>query len=691
MEDYGFKETVGEALVSKDVSPENLESIVKVLLLGGNVEKSKDGDASGDTAKSKQLGDFQQIVGEFVPPPFNPAIWAQTLKINTRLARCIRTFARNTVGLGWSIEPIHPVTEETPKEVREAIKEQTHVLRNFFNRPNPLMPLSEIFYLEKVDEEAVGNGYIEVVRNNGGRIVRLFHVPSVTIRKRIIKDGTKIEVTGFVQIRGSQKRYFKDFGDRRAMDALTGKYTEGDIALPPERRATEIIHFLIYDPSSSYYGAPRYAPAATAIAGNRQAAIRNVNFFENDAVPRMALLVSGGKVNAESMQQIEDFVRAKGRGVENAHRVMIVQVEPFKVGFQSQGKVMVDLKPLTVGVTEDASFSQYREANDEEVREIFGLGQIFFKAEGANRANAQVSREITNEQELEPDRLAKEYVINQTIVDDILFQTMGATGDEDEDELDEYRKKIQVRFRFARLTLTDPLDEARMNQMYASLGAVTPNELREAIGKPAYPKDYFFADKPLPIAMAELTAGLALAIAQKEEEAIQQPGAPGMPGMEMPGMEGAPGAAPPEEEGGMPSWWDGEPLEPEAEAAPSEGRPDWWEGSRNKGDIRGIAGMPKVPGMEDPSAPPGAPGAPPAPGEETLPKPGSFSKLPRKPRAAKPTQGIASLHGVRVSSRKTRQDPRAFALLAEMLSDIRKFAMDLNGTRLIGGSDGSDR
>lgn len=689
MEDHGFKDTVGEALVSKDMSPENLESIVKVLLLGGgDVEKAKD-DSSEGSKKSKQLGDFQQIVGEFVPPPFNPSIWAQTLKVNTRLARCVRTFARNTVGLGWSIEPIHPVTEETPKEVREAIREQTAALRSFFNRPNPLMPLSEIFYLEKVDEEATGNGYVEVVRNNGGKIVRLFHVPSVTLRKRIIKDGQKVEVSGFVQIRGSQKRYFKDFGDRRVMDAISGKYSEGENGVPPERRATEIIHFLIYDPSSSYYGAPRYAPSATAIAGNRQAAIRNVNFFENDAVPRMALLVSGGKLNAESMQQIEDFVRAKGRGVENAHRVMIVQVEPYKVGFQQQGKVMVDLKPLTVGVTEDASFSQYREANDEEVREIFGLGQIFFKAEGANRANAQVSREITNEQELEPDRLAKEYVINQTIVDDILFQMMGATGDEDEEELEEYRKKIQVRFRFARLTLTDPLDEARMNQMYASLGAVTPNELREAIGKPAYPKDYFFADKPLPIAMAELTAGLALAIAQKPEEAIQQPGAegmPGMPGMEMP-PEGAPGEAP-EGEGGLPEWWDGEPLPPEEVPEQAEGRPAWWEGSR-RAQALGITGMPKVPGMEELPAPPGAPGAPPAPGEETTPKPGSIAKPPRKPRMPKPTQGIASQHGVRVSSRKTQPDPRAFTLLAELMSDIRKFALD--GLRLAGRTDGNDR
>jgi hypothetical protein len=456
------------------------------------------------------------------------------------------------------------------------------------------------------------------------------------------------------------------------MDAFSGKEHDGKDPLPADRRATEVLHFLVYDPGSSYYGAPRYVPAATAIAGNRQAAIRNVNFFENDAVPRMALLVSGGKINAESMQQIEDFVRAKGRGVENSHRVMIVQVEPMKVGFQSQNKVMVELKPLTVGVTEDASFSQYREANDEEVREIFGLGQIFFKAEGANRANAQVSREITNEQELEPDRLSKEYLINQTIVEDILFQLMGATGEETQEQMEEFHKNIHVRFRFARLSLTDPLDEARMNQMYASLGAITPNELRESLGKPPYPKDYFFADKPLAIAMAELSAGLALAIAQKEEEKMPQPPAeaPGMPpGMEAPDGGEAPPEGAPEEE--PPEGEEGEEEEEEPPPAVMAGK-----------EPKGIAGMPAIPGAR---------GSMPVPGLQVMPKPGKVPKPHRKPRPPKPTEGIASQHGVRVSSRKTMTlDPRAFGILSELMSDVRKFALEGMGPSK-GDQDGQGR
>lgn len=565
-----FNGTVRETLLKGSVTKEDMDEILKVALLGGgrveaaNSKRGSEDDSNEGEAKSRQLDQFeQQASGEFVAPTYNPSVWAQTPKINTRLARCIRSYARNTVGLGWNIEPVHPLTPETKDKEKKAIEEQTEIVRSLFSYPNEKMPFTELCYLMKTDEESTGNGFIEVVRNNAGKIIRLYHVPATTMRKRVMRDESgKQTVYGFVQIRGNQKRYFKEFGDKRGMDSVKGEFSEGKDSLSAETRATEILHFMIYDPTNSYYGAPRYVPASTAIAGNRQSAIRNVNFFENDAVPRMALLVSGGRLTQDSMQQVEDFVRGKARGVDQAHRVMVIQVEPTKVGFQQQNKTAIELKPLTVGVTEDASFQTYRTANDEEVREIFGMAPVFFSTENVNKASSQVSREITNEQEFEPDRLAKEYIINQTIVFDLLSALLGndPKTPDDREEMEEYRKQVRVQFRFARLTLTDPLDMARMDQIYASLGAMTPNEMREKIGKPPYPKDFYFADKPLSVAMAELTAGLALAIALDEKQAMPKPEMPSG----APGEEGAPS------EPGMEPSAGGEPSAPEDAFMPEE-------------------------------------------------------------------------------------------------------------------------
>lgn len=499
-----------KAVVQGGTSPKEMEQLVQVLFFG----KSGDAEAVGESKdkgdeKSRQLtGDpFTSMArGEFVPPRYNPEIWAATLEQNTRLGRSIRTFARNTVGLGWFIEPIHKIAPETTDEEKKEIADQTRVLQKFFETPNDKMPTAQIFYLMKVDEEATGDGYIEVVRDNKGEICGLYHAPAITMRIRVRRDGGGQAVGGYVQIRGSEKRYFKEFGDKKVMNAKSGDYHEDGSLLEAEKRSSEILHFQIYSPTSSYYGAPRYVSAAPAIAGNRLASIRNTNFFENDAVPRGLISVSGGRLDPGSIQQVEDFFKAKTKGVENAHRVAVLQVEQQSVGFQNQGQgAKIEFHPLTVGVTEDASFQTYRNANDEEIRESFGIAKVFFTGDESNKASAQVSREITNEQEFEPDRLEKEYILNQTIVKDLLK----GSG-------------LRVRFRFERLKLTDPLDTARLDQMYASMGAMTPNELRESVGKPPYKADYKFADKPLQIAMAELSMGLA--------EAILGEGVKGAPG-----------------------------------------------------------------------------------------------------------------------------------------------------------------
>ena len=392
-------EAVYEGVLTRgNVSPRAMESMVNVLVLGKGSDSSTDDSSSSRSSdersgdpKSKQLsGDpFASMAkGEFVPPRHNPQVWAAAMEQSTRLGRCIRTYARNTVGLGWFIEPISKVSPETPKDLRVKIENQTVRLQKLFDRPNPLMPTTQLFFMAKTDEEAIGNGYIEIVRDNAGKIAGLFHVPGVSMRIRV-REGANREqmIGGFVQIRGNEKRYFKEFGDTKVMVAESGEYYKGHKPLATDQRATEILHFKLYSPTSTWYGAPRYLSAAPAISGNRLAALRNVNFFENDAVPRMALLVSGGTLTPESVQSIEDFFKAKVQGVNKAHSVCVIQAEQRQVGFQQQGRgPRLDLKPLTVGVTEDASFETYRKSNDEEIRESFGLAPVFFTTTDVNKA-----------------------------------------------------------------------------------------------------------------------------------------------------------------------------------------------------------------------------------------------------------------------------------------------------------------
>lgn len=284
-------EAVYEGVLSRgNVSPRAMESMVNVVLLGKTRDEDSTTDSSSDEksdVKSKQLsGDpFSMMAkGEFVPPRHNPQVWAATMEQSTRLGRCIRTYARNTVGLGWFIEPVQKVGPETPKELRKKVEEQTMKLQRLFDRPNDLMPTTQLFFMMKMDEEAIGNGYLEIVRDNAGKIAKIFHVPGVSMRVRVREgaDGEQL-IGGFVQVRGNEKRYFKEFGDKNVMTFDKGEYYKGKKPLSARQRATEILHFKLYSPTSTWYGSPRYLSAAPAISGNRLAALRNVNFFENDA------------------------------------------------------------------------------------------------------------------------------------------------------------------------------------------------------------------------------------------------------------------------------------------------------------------------------------------------------------------------------------------------------------------------
>jgi len=650
--------------VQKEVPSEM--TLIKAVALGAPPEvlPRTEVDQEGGSKQLEGLFD-REARGQYVVPRYKPEVWARALEINTRLARCVRTYARNTVGLGWYIEPIPPHPDarrrrtlfadsdadaRIPEETKKRIVMQSERLRRFFSSPNPEYPFPTLAKRFAEDREATGIGYIEVVRNLKGEISQIYHVPSVTVRRRQINVGqNKSRVEGYIQIRGTKKSFFKEFGDKRVMDSRTGVYATNPADVPIEFRATEIIHHLIYSPTSIYYGAPRHVSAAPAIAGSRLSAQWNVNFFENDAVPRMAILVTGGKLDDRSIQTIENFYEAKAKGVENAHRCILLQAELATAGFTQQEKAKLELKPLTVGSTQEASFLDYRQANDEEIRECYGLARIFFTSENVNKssayacltgdtkvplldgrvltleelavdfpekdqyfwvysidqygvvvigkayaprvsyANAPVlvvtlangekiratgnhrfmlsdqsyaradtlepgtllmgwdakakattpvavasvepggsakvydltvdahenfalasgvfvhnSREITNDQELEPERLEMEYLFNQKIVRDLLVE------------------EPLVRFRFERLQVTDPSERARIDQTYAKIGAITPNEIRDALGKPKYPPEYTFADKPMDIALAELKAGVALLIQQQGNDAAQQ-------------------------------------------------------------------------------------------------------------------------------------------------------------------------
>ena len=415
--------------------------------------------------------------GDIIDPPYEPSLYTELIDKNARLNKCIHTYAQNTVGIGYGFVPVKKVmTDGITDAELQAIDAEKARVSDLFEYPNPKDHFNAMMSKIKVDEETTGNGYMEVARDINGKIVRLFHLPSFSMRVR--KGGV-----GYVQIDGAKKIFYKEFGDQRKIDKDTGEEKQ---AILHAQVANEVIHFAIYHPKSKYYGVPRYISATPAIVGNRLAAIRNVNFFKNDATPRLIITCSNGQLTSKSFASIEKFVDSHGKGIEKAHRVMVLQAEGKQLSMGSSVQAKIDVTPLTVGVTDDASFQKYRIMNDEEIRECFGIAKLFLgTADDVNKRSAFVSRNITNEQEFMPDIRNKEYIINQTIMKD-------------------FEVKL-IRFIFEKPKAMDALEEAKVNQIYANLGESSPNELRQTRGKSPWP--YPWANKPISIVLKELATG----------------------------------------------------------------------------------------------------------------------------------------------------------------------------------------
>ncbi|MDF2615360.1 MAG: phage portal protein pbsx family [Sedimentibacter sp.] len=469
-----IKDTSGDAIVELSTEDMLTSVVFKQKETSKKIKKPVNGT-------SKQIEDeFVDLYGsDIIEPPYNQLLWASLMETNTRLAKLIRTYARNTVGLGWRIVPKKAITKKTTAKEKKAIEEEKEMLEDFFNNISDILPFEEICFRAKVDEESMGNGYLEVTRDLKGKPMHLFHISGHTVRVLRNKKG-------FVQIRDGQKVYFKLFNGDYDMNYLTGEIVAKG-ALNYEERATEIIPFQIYTPRDSYYGIPRYVSTADAIAGNKLSARRNLSFFKNDATPRMAITVANGQLTTGSIQEIKDFVNSEGKGVDNAHRAMIIQAKGKNMGDASQNNVKIDVVPLTVGQTDDGSFIKYREANDEEIREAFGIGEVFLGSKGTvNRATASILREITNNQEFIPDAKVKEFMINQTICKDL-----GAR---------------LCKLEFVRPSALGELDMADIFARYLQGGGITPNDIRHQLGKDEYSEEW--ADKPIQIALVEYQMGL---------------------------------------------------------------------------------------------------------------------------------------------------------------------------------------
>ena len=285
-------------------------------------------------------------------------------------------------------------------EVTEHMRLEKSRLETFFEFACIDLSFVTLRRRTRQDLEMMGNGYWEVLRDGGGELAQFVYLPGFTMRllpldAELVEDDLNIKVSElsfdtmkvrrrfrrYVQVFEQQVVFFKEFGDPRCISRKSGRaYASIDelvAADPDDGPATEVLHFKIHNARSAY-GIPRWIGNLLAVLGSRQAEEVNYLYFENKSVPPLALLVSGGRLSAQSIPRIESYIENNIKGKRNFHRVLVIEAESSSGGSNHEhtGRMRIELKPLTNAQQSDATHLAYDERNHDKVGQSFRLPRL---------------------------------------------------------------------------------------------------------------------------------------------------------------------------------------------------------------------------------------------------------------------------------------------------------------------------
>lgn len=515
--------------------------VVKAIVVGQDVEPPA-------SIQDEQSTIFSEFQGEgLLDPPYNPEQLLRIWENSSSLGQNIDSYATNIDGLGFRltarfdldseeayervrddlwVERIRreesiseePIDYEALMPTDEEVDARIHSLKtrerlerarllSFFEFVSPIGSFESLRRQTRHDLEITGNAYWEVVRNKRGEIARFVLVPPThvrctrqdeeptTVHERVLVGMTREVVKQprffrrYVQAFGNKFIWFKEFGDPRVISRESGriyKDTAEFVEKAPkgEHRATELVHFKIHKTGEAY-GVPRWIGALLSVLGSRAADEVNVDYFDNKAVPPLALKVQGGRLDDDSVERITNYVRDHVKGRKNFHSILVIQTDDDPMG--GLGNPKLEFEKLTDAQQGDALFQRYDERNIDKVGSTFRLPRLLRgDVRDFNRATASASLQFADEQVFEPERKEFDSWLNRVILPELnvslwLFRSLGP----------------QTR---------DPEKLATIIVELVKAGVITANEAREIVGalldRDIDPIEEFWANQPLQMTLA---------------------------------------------------------------------------------------------------------------------------------------------------------------------------------------------
>lgn len=476
-----------------------------------------------DTTRQVDTDYTHGLLGGTAPitPPFALLDIGRVFDQSNMLRQCVAAYVTNLAMYGWEIIA---AAEDTPIDPDEKVE-----LQSFIDSPNSDESLLTLHAKVVEDFEKYGFSFVEAIRDRTRRVSLLRHAKSSTmgvcpknldlipVKYDVVRGKRTSMITElktfrvYCQLVGGKRTYFKEFGDPRKLDYLTGQFESDTFKVGQDREATELIHFR--QNSEDVYGTPRWISQLPSILGSREVEEVNLRYFEDNTVPPMLLSVAGGRLTGDSFRELKALLNAQGVGKERQNQILLIEAVPERESLDDKGTVTLKVDKLTDARPSDGLFKDYDESNQSKVRSAFRLPPVAVGlSQDVTFATANVSAFIAETQVFAPARTAHDEVYNKRLVNHPLGLGL---------------KTVCLRSKAPAITNPEMLIKSltALNVM----GAVTPRSAQAAANKilqvdlPAYPEigeeGYEeWMDKPIPLVLKSQTGNTHDSQASKDQD-----------------------------------------------------------------------------------------------------------------------------------------------------------------------------
>jgi len=352
-------------------------------------------------------------------PLVDPVLWGHLYRTDPVNHACCDAKVEYIVGQGYRIRPAQEIfganmpIAQLGKEPDEA---QRKVALDFFLASEPDYSFGDMTSALELDMQAGGNAYMELLRDNDRKLIRLARVPAETMRIELNNQGfmqardtryqfwprygTKVKsvtadllTSGEADKRGydradrKRRRYVsfqahepRDMGDyfpvgQDAFGLLVGQ-AKGESAIVTG--VNEMIHFQQPSPRDSNYGEPAIAAAVEDHLLSKNQRQFMAMHFDRGMLPRLAILVQG-RLSEKVVKTIQSWAQGSAR-LEAANSVLVIELPP-----ETEAK----FDKLSSEVMNEGAFMGLREMSDGAVKMAHRVpDSIVQTAANSNRAES---------------------------------------------------------------------------------------------------------------------------------------------------------------------------------------------------------------------------------------------------------------------------------------------------------------